>query len=224
MNELEKRRSQLHGRESTGCGGAFSLLEVVLAIGVFAIAVTALLGLLAPALRSSGDVQDANSAEALISRLNAFLRSRPQAFATAYSWVAEGRSRVLLAYHCTADPHLQDEDGRSIPKAGGTLFEPVIRVLDSSPAGDLAVLERELAYAVGAVFKVRIEGSSLNPMVADEAGRSVLPAQIENYREGFLALAISVYGYRGRQIDKLLSANGFDAERRLFSFYAALNR
>lgn len=53
----------------------FSLVEVVLAIGVIALAVVALIGLFGPTMGSVKQVVDSNFATAAISRVNAFIQN-----------------------------------------------------------------------------------------------------------------------------------------------------
>lgn len=53
------------------CSQAFSLVEVVLAIGVLSLAVVALLGLFGPTMSSVKQVIDTNEATAVVSRVNA---------------------------------------------------------------------------------------------------------------------------------------------------------
>ncbi|MGE9295444.1 MAG: hypothetical protein ACQKBV_04065 [Puniceicoccales bacterium] len=55
--------------------GGFSLFEVVLAVGVLAVSILALLGLFAPTMSSVRDVVDSNEASGVRTRLNAALMS-----------------------------------------------------------------------------------------------------------------------------------------------------
>lgn len=55
--------------------GGFSLVEVVLAVGVIALAVVALIGLFGPTMGSVKQVVDSNFATAAISRVNAYIQN-----------------------------------------------------------------------------------------------------------------------------------------------------
>ena len=56
---------------------AFSLIEVVLAMGVFLITVLALVGLMGPALKSVGTVTTTDEVASVVDSVNAFLNSSP---------------------------------------------------------------------------------------------------------------------------------------------------
>jgi type II secretory pathway pseudopilin PulG len=65
--------------------GAFSLIEVVLAIGVLSLAVVAMLGLFAPTMNSVKQVVDGNKATALVGMINAQVNEK-----IAYNDIGDG--------------------------------------------------------------------------------------------------------------------------------------
>ncbi|MGE9292894.1 MAG: type IV pilus modification PilV family protein [Puniceicoccales bacterium] len=71
---VSEGRSRLRGRERSSKG--FSLIEVVLAIGVLSLAVVAMLGLLAPTMNSVKEVVDNNKTTAMIGAVNAQVNDR----------------------------------------------------------------------------------------------------------------------------------------------------
>lgn len=56
---------------------AFSLIEVVLAIGIFLVTILALVGLLGPTLKSVDDVDKTDEIVSVVNTLNAFLQNSP---------------------------------------------------------------------------------------------------------------------------------------------------
>lgn len=68
INELRKKLSRL---------SAFSLIEVVLAMGIFLITVLALVGLMGPALKSTAEIKKTDEVASVVDSVNAFLRSSP---------------------------------------------------------------------------------------------------------------------------------------------------
>ena len=55
----------------------FSLIEVVLAIGIFLVTVLALVGLLGPTLQSVDEVEKTDEIASVVNTVNAFLQSSP---------------------------------------------------------------------------------------------------------------------------------------------------
>lgn len=56
----------------------FTLIEVVLALGVFLVAVLALIGLLAPMLKSVDEIEKLDEITSVVNSVNAFLQSSPE--------------------------------------------------------------------------------------------------------------------------------------------------
>lgn len=100
---------------------AFSLVEVVLAIGVLSVAIIALLGLFAPTMTSVKGVLDRNRATAVMTQVNAFLRTDitqgPQLtdFDDVYEWASDGHVLYIWEFQEDIDKPLEwkierDED------------------------------------------------------------------------------------------------------------------
>jgi type II secretory pathway pseudopilin PulG len=147
----------------------FSLIEVVLAVGVFAFAVLGLIGLLVPALSSVANVSESNQVAGVISRLDAFLQS--QSFASVYQWVASGREKVFVGYNLASDT----DDGS-------------MREIVRDP-GDPR-LDSEMHDAVGPVLMLVLRASGQIPGVE---GTGVLPDDMAQHEEGVLVLGVNVY-------------------------------
>ena len=62
---------------STNRRPGFSLIEVVLAIGIFLVTVLALVGLLGPTLQSVDEVEKTDEIVSVVNTINAFLQSSP---------------------------------------------------------------------------------------------------------------------------------------------------
>jgi Tfp pilus assembly protein PilV len=63
----------------------FSLIEVVLAIGIFLVTVLALVGLLGPTLQSVDEVEKTDEVSSVVNTVNAFLQSSSDIAATGQS-------------------------------------------------------------------------------------------------------------------------------------------
>tara|TARA_B110000305_G_C19316398_1_gene576673 strand:+ start:310 stop:960 length:651 start_codon:yes stop_codon:yes gene_type:complete len=62
----------------------FSLIEVVLAIGIFSLAVLALVGLMGPMMKSASTVQETAEASGITDRVNNFLQAQVRTSSTAF--------------------------------------------------------------------------------------------------------------------------------------------
>lgn len=76
----------------------FSLVEVVLAIGVIALAVVALIGLFGPTMSSVKQVVDSNFATAAISRVNFYVQNE-LSFDEAFDRAAGGHHLIVYKYN-----------------------------------------------------------------------------------------------------------------------------
>lgn len=82
---------------------AFSLVEVVLAVGVLAVSVLALLGMMGPAFRQAKGVTETNAATAVIGKLNAVLQEAD--FADIYTIVNASRTGGAQTDSKAPDPN-----------------------------------------------------------------------------------------------------------------------
>ena len=98
----------------------FSLIEVVLAIGIFLVTVLALVGLLGPTLQSVDEVEKTDEVSSIVNTLNAFLQSSPDIalvsskFDSIYNAVADGGEATVYIYRWYEDS--VDDQGSPIIK------------------------------------------------------------------------------------------------------------
>tara|TARA_B110000977_G_C10943429_1_gene441748 strand:- start:235 stop:882 length:648 start_codon:yes stop_codon:yes gene_type:complete len=75
----------------------FSLIEVVLAIGIFLVTVLALVGLLGPTLQSVDEVEKTDEVSSIVNTINAFLQNSQQ--------IAPGASKFNAIYSAVSQDH-----------------------------------------------------------------------------------------------------------------------
>ena len=173
MGNRLKKDSSSHRMNRNPEPGAFFLIEVVVAIGVFAIAILSLLGLFLPTLRNIAEVSEREKATAVSQSIAAFLRER--SFSEVYSWVAGDREKSLVSYSI---------------RTGAKENEIQERV---SEIGDPSIKD-DLPRLYGPLFRVVLTTSSIhNESAAPGERQRTLPADITRFHEGFLALQVSVY-------------------------------
>lgn len=147
----------------------FTLIEVILAVGIFTFAILALLGLFGSSLRSVGQVESAARVPAVMGAVQAWLDGAE--FAEVYGGVAGRGTIVLLVV-----------EGEAASGATG-------------PNGDLRVVRidggagvPEFGRSTGEVFRADLIASPMNP----GAGAN-LPAGADTWPEGYVAVEVSIY-------------------------------
>ncbi len=154
---------------------AFTLVEVVLAVGVISLSLLVLAAFLTRSTRNLVKIHSQDQAEALAGRLDGFLRDKD--FHTVYSWVAENSRKVLIFYTYRPDANLGDEES--------TVRE-----------SDYPGLQDELSRSIGPVLKIILKSSPLSLRhngVDENESTHILPANPANFAEGYLALEAWVY-------------------------------
>ena len=176
----------------------FSLIEVVLAIGIFLVTVLALVGLLGPTLQSVDEVEKTDEIASVVSTINTFLQSSPDIavggqskFETIYKELnTDGfiTAFVFRAYDSNNDVSLVvgfDE------KFEVGEFDKA-RVLATSIRTDTDVI------AAGPVYRVLLTASSVTPedyrtVTRDGNGVFYLNSNFLDYPEGYLAMEVRIF-------------------------------
>jgi hypothetical protein len=179
----------MNGRPSSSRTAAFSLVEVVIALGILSTSILVLVGLLAPSMRSIGDILQDDENRRIVGALNTRLQN--EGLATVYAWVKTGKD--LSAYSYAADPVEFAGSGtasapKPLPSAQGSgivgrdyIIATGVRTQDDS------LLSEDLKALAGQVFLVRLKVSPLNPVAAE-----ALPASVTDYREAHLAVQVQM--------------------------------
>lgn len=182
----------------------FSLIEVVLALGVFFISVLALIGLLAPMLQSVDEVEKIDEITSVVNTVNAFLQSSTKIapgaskFDAIYSSVKDGNFATLFVFRQYRD---------------ATSTEVVLRVGFDVAESDVDALARitDFSNAAGPIYRVVLTTSSVVP----EEGQSLsapgttikyrsatrdedkkvylLEAPLSDYSEGYFAMEARIF-------------------------------
>jgi type II secretory pathway pseudopilin PulG len=173
----------------------FSLIEVVLAIGIFLVTVLALVGLLGPTLRSVNEVEKTDEVSSIVNTINAFLQSSPAIapggsnFNAIYTAVTVDESATLLVFRAYDN---NDVISLKIGFVGETgAMVSASDVVDS--AGEI--------LAAGTVYRAVLTASSVNPSTEmnGPAALGVYPQYsmiIKNpllYPEGSFAMEVRIF-------------------------------
>jgi hypothetical protein len=142
----------------------FSLIEVVLAIGIFLVTVLALVGLLGPTLQSVDEVEKTDEVSSVVNTVNAFLQNSPSIatvglskFSTIYNAVAADDSATLFVF-------------RSYRGATSDQIDLKVGFLKTEAVGTNAMLQTaDFTNAAGTIFRVVLTPSSVIPLAYHHA-------------------------------------------------------
>lgn len=182
------------GSQSTQPHG-FSLIEVVLAIGIFLVTVLALVGLLGPTLQSVDEVEKTDEIASVVNTVNAFLQSSPEIapsaskFNAIYDAVAKNGYATILVFR---KYDTSDNIGLKI----GFVGETASTVSNSDITSGSSVL------AAGTVYRVVLTPSSVIPSdhITDNGvntyprytlTKSLIGA--DPYPEGYFAMEVRIF-------------------------------
>lgn len=178
----------------------FSLIEVVLAIGIFLVTVLALVGLLGPTLKSVDEVEKTDEISSVVNTVNAFLQNSPD--------IAPGGSKFNAIFdavkgdnYATIFVFRQFEDATSVDVGLQVGFTPGETTAGTpvDPAAEIPNFDN----AAGPIYRVVLSASSVLPTPTDDAtkNRSLersngiyeLNANLADYEEGYFAMEVRIY-------------------------------
>ena len=214
----------------------FSLIEVVLAIGIFMVTVLALVGLLGPTLKSVDEVEQTDAIASVVNSLNAFLQQSPE--------IAPGASKFDAIFNAVANNgHATIFIFQSYLNADSTNTELKIGFwgedADVATEARIATADFESGgtpLVAGPIYRVVLTPSSVLPAVYRSAERdsttkvyslTVTSPDPPGYPEGYFAMEVRIFaeeygqGYT-RNLDSNLEVLA-DAEP-IFTYNAAVVR
>ena len=220
----------------------FSLIEVVLAIGIFMVTVLALVGLLGPTLKSVDEVEQTDAIASVVNSLNAFLQQSPE--------IAPGASKFDAIFNAVeSDGHATifvfqaylNEDSTNTKLKIGFWGEDT----DVATEARIATADFESGstpLVAGPIYRVVLTPSSVLPAVYRSADRdsstkvytltvdSPDPPSGSNpngYPEGYFAMEVRIFAEEyGQDYTRNLNSNLTvlaDAEP-IFTYNAAVVR
>ena len=178
----------------------FSLIEVVLAIGIFLVTVLALVGMLGPTLQSVDEVEKTDEIASVVNTLNAFLQSSPDI-------AVSGQSKFETIYkELNTDGFItafvfrayDNNDDVSLVVGFGDKFEVGDEDKARVTAADISTSSNVIA--AGPVYRVFLTASSVTPVdhlkdggARDGNGVLYLGKNFSEYPEGYLAMEVRIF-------------------------------
>lgn len=171
----------------------FSLIEVVLAIGIFLVTVLALVGLLGPTLQSVDEVEKTDEISSVVNTINAFLQSSPEIASTGqtkfnaiYNAVGQGGSATLLVFR---KYEVDDQIALKIGFVGET----------SATVTSADITDGSNVLAAGTIYRAVLTPSSvipsdhINDSGAENYPRYTLTKPEQLYPEGYFAMEVRIF-------------------------------
>ena len=172
----------------------FSLIEVVLAIGIFLVTVLALVGLLGPTLQSVDEVEKTDEVSSIVNTINAFLQNSPE--------IAPGASRFNAIYNLVKSDDFAAilvfrayDDNDVIALKIGFIGEGQVQVVEED------VTDGSIVKAAGTIYRAVLTASSvipqeyLNETKPERNGDGIytLKNPIADYLEGSFAMEVRIF-------------------------------
>jgi type II secretory pathway pseudopilin PulG len=184
----------------------FSLIEVVLAIGIFLITVLALVGLLGPTLQSVDEVEKTDEIASVVNTVNAFLQNSPEIAGTT------GDSKFDLIYNAVAKENHATVfvfrefigDTENVRLVVG-FQEAESLAGDSKLGGGAEIDDDRFDDSAGTIYRVILTPSSVIPTPTatpavyrsvdrnSETGTYTLNAVLADYLEGYFAMEVRIF-------------------------------
>lgn len=192
MNTSKLSQYSANARSENG----FSLIEVVLAIGIFLVTVLALVGLLGPTLQSVDEVEKTDEIASVVNTVNAFLQNSPDIvnssatssvskFEAIYNAVKNNGYATVLVFRS-----YEDSDSTDIELTVGFLGETDARLLASDFANTAGVMYRAVLSASSVT-----PDAELNETKPDRNtdGIYTLKNPLATYPEGYFAMEVRIF-------------------------------
>lgn len=194
----------------------FSLIEVVLALGIFLVTILALVGLLGPTLQSVSAVKQVDEVNSVVNTVNTFLQTSPDigdsTFESLYRAIEDDGYATVIVYNWYDDasagdgpPVIRQEIG-FIDNQGGAISERAIVNSGSSANFNAAAgqIYRIILLASSVTPEEYIEDNGVNTYV-----RYTLNEQLASYPLGYFVMEARIYALEDDM--NAISENTIDA-------------
>jgi type II secretory pathway pseudopilin PulG len=177
----------------------FSLIEVVLAIGIFMVTVLALVGLIGPTLKSVDEVEQTDAIISVVNSLNTFLQQSPDIalnggskFDAVYNAIVNDGQATVFVFQSYIGDSTETE-----LKVG---FYDETSVSGNAKIEQVDFVQNGIPKVAGSIFRAVISASSVTPEIHRTLDRdpntqifTLTKASADIYPEGYLAMEVRLY-------------------------------
>jgi type II secretory pathway pseudopilin PulG len=208
----------------------FSLIEVVLAIGIFLVTVLALVGMLGPTLQSVDEVEKTDEIASVVNTMNAFLQSSSD---IGNSSATPPESKFDAIYKAVkSNDYATVFVFRSYEDSDSTDIELIVGFLDETYA---SLVDSDFENTAGPIYRVVLSASSVNPEAElndrNNDGIYTLKNSLATYPEGYFAMEVRIFALesdiafaRGGEVPEDLKPSFFKNLEPLFTYNTAVVR
>lgn len=204
----------------------FSLIEVVLAIGIFLVTVLALVGLLGPTLQSVDEVEKTDEIASIVNTINAFLQN-------SYD-IAPGGSKFDAIYNAVSQDHATLLVFRAYD-ANDMISLKIGFVAETNAAAQVSVADiysGSNILAAGTIYRAVLTPSSVNPIAEmTDAGVGNFPRYRMDastpaaYPEGSFAMEVRIFAEDpSLNFNVVSNLNTLSTEEPIFTYNTAIVR
>ena len=176
----------------------FSLIEVVLAIGIFLVTVLAMVGLLGPTLQSVDEVEKTDEIASVVNTINTFLQSSPDIAISGQSKFETIYKELNTTGFITAFVFRAYDSNDDVSMVVGFDDEFEVGEVNKARVSATNIRTDTNVIAAGPVYRVLLTASSVTPedhrtSVRDDNGVFYLNKSFLDYPEGYLAMEVRIF-------------------------------
>jgi Tfp pilus assembly protein PilV len=215
-----------HQHHSVSRSRGFSLIEVVLAIGIFLVTVLALVGLLGPTLQSVDEVEKTDEVSSVVNTVNAFLQNSQN--------IAPGASKFNAIYNAVSQDHATLLVFRAYD-ANDVISLKVGFVGETDPTAQVSsadVTDGSLVLAAGTIYRAVLTPSSVNPISEMTPGPegsypryTMKQTDPSSYPEGSFAMEVRIFAEApSLTFNDTSNLNSLKDQEPIFTYHTAIVR
>lgn len=190
---------------------AFTLVEVMLAVGVIAISITAMIGLLASITANLNVSRHQNKAMSLLTNVETTLQMKP--FNTVYRWVQNPAAPYII-YYWDQYQNPEDPDNSSLITMSSEL---VGRPKEPPTPQDLSISQGDVYRIVVSLYQNGLKGQRVEIDSPTSYNGGALPGGPETYALSYIPVKVDIYAEPRSDITKNEGTKEINEQRLVYS-------
>ena len=191
--------------------GAFTLVEVMLAVGVMAIAISSMIGLLSAITANINQIRQQNKAVTLVANVETILKEKN--FDTVYQWVLNPTEPHVI-YFWDEYQNPDDPDNSSLV----TISSEQEGMMSGMPPDNehLKRSEGEVYRVLVSVYQEGLKGEKITVGDSSEYGGGALPGDSQMYAVAYLPVKVEIFADPRDDIISGMGEESQNVQRRVY--------
>ena len=191
--------------------GAFTLVEVMLAVGVMAIAISSMIGLLSAITANINQIRQQNKAVTLVANVETILKEKN--FDTVYQWVLNPTEPHVI-YFWDEYQNPDDPDNSSLV----TISSEQEGMMSGMPPDNehLKRSEGEVYRVLVSVYQEGLKGEKITVGDSSEYGGGALPGDSQMYAVAYLPVKVEILADPRDDIISGMGEESHNVQRRVY--------